>query len=186
VPKVGLPRTPPKSYELSKTRRSQKRPAFDNIILLLQGSGALGLIETFDSRRAVPQIARTSRAVTRRTAHRLNPADQMDVRPDHSEVKASARADIAITDLPVMERDLLSLWTALPLQADKLPDMCSASLSWLSSRYPCKRFLGHCARSTDSSVSFVLERRFKALSATERRLRHQSIRPNFATLSAPP
>jgi NTE family protein len=42
VPKVGLPRTPPKSHELSKTHRSQKRPAFDNIILLLQGGGALG------------------------------------------------------------------------------------------------------------------------------------------------
>ena len=95
--------------------------------------------------------------VTSRTAHRLNSADQMDVRPDHSEVKASARADIAITDLPVMESDLLSLWTALPLQADKLPDICSASISWLSSRYRCKWFLAHGARSTDSSVSFALE-----------------------------
>jgi NTE family protein len=42
VPKVGLPRTPPKSHERSRTHRSQKRPAFDNIILLLQGGGALG------------------------------------------------------------------------------------------------------------------------------------------------
>jgi NTE family protein len=42
VPKVGLPRTPPKSRELSKTHRSQKRPGFDNIVLLLQGGGALG------------------------------------------------------------------------------------------------------------------------------------------------
>jgi len=37
-----VPRTPPKSHERSKTHRSQKRPAFDNIILLLQGGGALG------------------------------------------------------------------------------------------------------------------------------------------------
>ena len=42
VPKVGLPRTPPKSHTLSKTHRSQKRPGFDNIVLLLQGGGALG------------------------------------------------------------------------------------------------------------------------------------------------
>jgi len=42
MPKVGLPRTPAKSHELSKTHRSQKRPVFDNIVLLLQGGGALG------------------------------------------------------------------------------------------------------------------------------------------------
>jgi NTE family protein len=42
VPKVGLPQTPPKSHKISKTHGSQKRPVFDNIILLLQGGGALG------------------------------------------------------------------------------------------------------------------------------------------------
>jgi NTE family protein len=42
VPEVGSPRTPPKSRERSKTHRSHKRPAFDNIVLLLQGGGALG------------------------------------------------------------------------------------------------------------------------------------------------
>ncbi len=42
VAEVGLPRTPPKSRERSKTHKSRIRPAFDNIILLLQGGGALG------------------------------------------------------------------------------------------------------------------------------------------------
>ena len=42
VPKVGLPQEPPKSRDRSKTHRSHKRPAFDNVILLLQGGGALG------------------------------------------------------------------------------------------------------------------------------------------------
>ena len=43
VPKLGLPRTPPpKSHKLSKTQRPQKPPAFDNVVLLLQGGGALG------------------------------------------------------------------------------------------------------------------------------------------------
>src|SRR5215470_14120516 len=42
APKVGLPGTPPKAYALNKTHRSQKRPGFGNIILLLQGGGALG------------------------------------------------------------------------------------------------------------------------------------------------
>jgi hypothetical protein len=39
VPKVVLPRTPPKSHELSKTHRSHKQPVFDNIILLFERSG---------------------------------------------------------------------------------------------------------------------------------------------------
>jgi len=43
VPKLGLPSTPPtKSHKLSKTHRPQKPPAFDNVVLLLQGGGALG------------------------------------------------------------------------------------------------------------------------------------------------
>jgi NTE family protein len=42
VPKAESPRTPPKSHERSKTHRSQKPPAFGDIILLLQGGGALG------------------------------------------------------------------------------------------------------------------------------------------------
>ena len=37
-----LPRTSAKSHKLSRTHRLQKRPAFDSIILLLQGGGALG------------------------------------------------------------------------------------------------------------------------------------------------
>src|SRR5262249_36356408 len=41
-PKVGLPLTPPKSHAPSKTHRARKRPGFDNIVLLLQGGGALG------------------------------------------------------------------------------------------------------------------------------------------------
>ncbi|HYB10821.1 MAG TPA: patatin-like phospholipase family protein [Alphaproteobacteria bacterium] len=40
--KVGSPPTPPKSYELSKTHRTQQRSAFERTILLLQGGGALG------------------------------------------------------------------------------------------------------------------------------------------------
>jgi len=42
VPAGVSPRTSPKSDELSKTHRPQKRPAFDCIVLLLQGGGALG------------------------------------------------------------------------------------------------------------------------------------------------
>src|SRR5690348_16965387 len=42
MPIAGSPRTPLKSREPTKTHRSQKRPGFDNIILLLQGGGALG------------------------------------------------------------------------------------------------------------------------------------------------
>jgi NTE family protein len=42
APKGVLRRITPKSHELSKTHRPQKRPAFDNIALLLQGGGALG------------------------------------------------------------------------------------------------------------------------------------------------
>jgi NTE family protein len=37
-----LARTPSKSRPLSKTHRQPKRPAFDDVILLLQGGGALG------------------------------------------------------------------------------------------------------------------------------------------------
>jgi NTE family protein len=42
VPKNVLPQPSPRSHELSKTHRSQTRPEFDHIILLLQGGGALG------------------------------------------------------------------------------------------------------------------------------------------------
>jgi NTE family protein len=42
VPKVELPLTPPNSRERSKTHRSLKRSGFGNIVLLLQGGGALG------------------------------------------------------------------------------------------------------------------------------------------------
>jgi NTE family protein len=40
---TGLePRIQPKPHARSKTHRSQKRPGFDNVVLLLQGGGALG------------------------------------------------------------------------------------------------------------------------------------------------
>ena len=42
VQKTELPPRSRKSHELSKTHRSAKRPGFDNLILLLQGGGALG------------------------------------------------------------------------------------------------------------------------------------------------
>ncbi len=42
APKTGLAQMPGKSRQLSRTHRQPKRPAFDRIVLLLQGGGALG------------------------------------------------------------------------------------------------------------------------------------------------